>query len=263
MKINVRGTETFVSTGGRAFDAALPTAIFIHGSGQNHLSYLLQGRFLANRGFSVLNPDLPAHGLSLGDALTSIEDMADWIAELASETGVKKAAIIGHSQGGLVALELGRRHPELCEKIVFIATAAAIPVNPALLDMAENKESGAIASMVLWGNGERGHFDDHTMPGQTHMNFGNALMAANENGALFADLSACAAYSDGMTAAATIQCPTLTILAEKDMMTPIKFGRKLASALPNNTLQEVANAGHMLPSENPDSVTFPIRDFIK
>ena len=105
MKVMVRGQETFISTGGRAFDASGNVLLFLHGSGQSHLSFMLQGRFFANRGWQVLTPNMPAHGLSEGAALTSIEDMADWVAELLDVLNVASANVIGHSQGGLIGLE--------------------------------------------------------------------------------------------------------------------------------------------------------------
>jgi pimeloyl-ACP methyl ester carboxylesterase len=166
MKVTVRGQETFVSTGGRKFDPMGNVLLFIHGSGQSHLSYMLQGRFFANRGWSVLTPDMPAHGLSKGTALITIEDMADWMAELLDTLGVSLANVVGHSQGGLIGLELAQRHPAKVKSLSQVATALAIPVNDALLSMAENKEPAAIAAMTDWGHGVDGHRHDHTMPGQ-------------------------------------------------------------------------------------------------
>ena len=104
MKVTVRGQETFISTGGRAFDPKGNVLLFLHGSGQSHLSYMLQGRFFANRGWQVLVPDMPAHGLSKGVALIAIEDMADWTVELLDVLGVLASNVIGHSQ------EIGRAH---------------------------------------------------------------------------------------------------------------------------------------------------------
>jgi len=49
MRLTVQNQKTFVSTGGRAFDAKGEVLLFIHGSGQSHLSWVLQGRFFANR----------------------------------------------------------------------------------------------------------------------------------------------------------------------------------------------------------------------
>mgnify|MGYP002700168421 CR=1 FL=1 len=261
MKLDVNGTETFTSTGGRDFDLSANTLIFIHGSGQSHLSYMLQGRFFANRGWSVLAPDMPAHGLSKGAPLTSIAEMADWHITLMDALGVKTANIIGHSQGGLIALDLAARYPDRVTGVSLIACAMAIPVNDALLDMAKNKEPAAINAMTDWGHGPDGHAHDHTMPGQNHLNYGVQMMAANETGALYADLKACVDYTDGPTAAAAITCPTQVIVAERDKMTPMKFGLKMAETLKTTDITIVSKAGHMLPSERPSEVNRAIRPF--
>ncbi len=263
MKVMVRGQETFISTGGRAFDASGNVLLFLHGSGQSHLSFMLQGRFFANRGWQVLTPNMPAHGLSEGAALTSIEDMADWVAELLDVLNVASANVIGHSQGGLIGLELARRHSGKVKGLSQVATALAIPVNDALLGMAENKEVAAIAAMTDWGHGRDGHRHDHTMPGQDHMNYGKQLMAANETGALFADLTACANYAGGADAAAAVTCPCQVILAQKDKMTPVKFGLKMAQALKVSDPVIIAGAGHMLPSERPVEVNKALRQFFE
>jgi len=263
MKVMVRGQKTFISTGGRAFDTSANVLLFLHGSGQSHLSFMLQGRFFANRGWAVLTPDMPAHGLSGGEALTSIEDMADWVAELLDVVGVASANIIGHSQGGLIALELAARYSSKVKGLSQVATALAIPVNVALLGMAENKEPAAIAAMTDWGHGRDGHMHNHTVPGQDHMNYGKQMMTANESGALFADLSACAEYTGGGAAAANITCPCQVILAGKDKMTPVKFGLKMAQALKVSDHVIVAGAGHMLPSERPVEVNKALRQFFE
>ena len=206
---------------------------------------------------------MPAHGLSKGAALITIEDMADWMAELLDTLAVSSANVVGHSQGGLIGLELARRYPAKVKGLSQVATALAIPVNDALLSMAENKEPAAIAAMTDWGHGVDGHRHDHTMPGQDHMNYGRQLMAANENGALFADLTACVNYTGGSDAAATVRCPCQVILGQKDKMTPLKFGLKMAEALDVSSPLVVAGAGHMLPSERPNEVNQALRSFFE
>ncbi|KAB7610039.1 alpha/beta hydrolase [Amylibacter sp. SFDW26] len=263
MKVTIRSQEVFVSTGGREFDPKQNVLMFIHGSGQSHLSFMLQGRFFANRGWAVVVADMPAHGLSKGAALTTIEDMADWHAELMDELGVISANIIGHSQGGLIALELARRHADKVKGLSQVATALAIPVNDMLLSMAENKEAAAIAAMTDWGHGVDGHMHEHTMPGQNHMNYGKQLMAANESGALFADLSACANYTDGPKAAAAVTCACQCILGQKDKMTPMKAGLQMAQALNVDDPTIVVGAGHMMPSERPFEVNKALRAFFE
>ncbi len=261
MKLTVQNQKTFASTGGRAFDAKGEVLLFIHGSGQSHLSWVLQGRFFANRGWQVLAPDLPGHGLSEGAPLGSIVEMADWCADLLAAAGVSKATVIGHSQGGLIGLEMARRHAGKVKGLALVACAMAIPVNPALLDMAKNKEPQAIAAMVAWGHDQTGHFHDHSMPGQSHVNFGERLMANNPAGTLYADLKACADYQEGQVAAQAVECPVLCVLAGKDRMTPIKSGRVMAGVLPQAGLKEIPGGGHMLPSEQPLETNLALRGF--
>ena len=78
MKINLNNEVVFASTGGRAFEIKSDPLWFIHGSGQSHLSFILQGRFFANRGWPVIAADMPSHGLSLGAPLPSIDAMSAW-----------------------------------------------------------------------------------------------------------------------------------------------------------------------------------------
>lgn len=265
MRVEVSGQEVFASTGGRAFDPSGDVVLFIHGSGQSHLGYMLQHRFLANRGWQAITPDFPGHGQSAGAPLTSIEDMADWIAAFMRVAGISKAHIAGHSQGGLVALELASRYAHKVRSATFMATALAIPVNDFLLGLAKEKELKAIRAMMDWGHGPTGHIHDHTMPGASHMVYGSQLMASNAPGALYADLSACAAYSNGPDAAKDITCPTLCILSGQDKMTPIKAGRKLHTALKQSTpaqLVEIPHAGHMNITEQPWDVTKALRGFL-
>ncbi len=261
MRIDVNGTSTFASTGGRDFDPSGDVILFIHGSGQNHLGFMLQHRFFANRGYQAITPDFPGHGQSQGDALTSIEGMADWLIAFMDAAGISKAHMAGHSQGGLVLLELASRYPDRVATASFLATALAIPVNDYLLGLAESKEPKAIAAMMDWGHGPAGHLHDHTLPGTSHMRYGAQLMSSNQPGALFADLSACAAYDAGSAAAEKITCPTLCILSGADKMTPAKAGRALHSAL-GGELVELPGAGHMNITESPFEVNMALRAFL-
>ena len=82
MKFKVNNEEVFASTGGRPFDKNKPLIIFVHGSGLTHMTWVLQTRYFAFHGYSVLALDLPGHGLSGGKSLKSIEEMAEWISSV-------------------------------------------------------------------------------------------------------------------------------------------------------------------------------------
>jgi len=262
MKLKVSNNEIHIATGGRAFTAAAVPLIFLHGSGQSHLSWVLQSRYFAYGGYDVLAPDFPGHGLSSGQPLTSIPEMADFVIALMDELKIDTAVIVGHSQGGLVALELAARCPARVKRLALIATALSIPVNDHLVDSAQTRQPAAIAMMTGWGHGRKAHFYDNSQPGFSHLGFGRALMTANDRRALAADLNACSLYDGGPAAAGQIACPSLVILAGADKMTPIKQGRALAQALKDSQTVEIAGAGHMLPAEEPEHVNRALSAFL-
>ena len=82
MELVVHGSKTFCYTGGKPFDAAKPTVIFLHGVLNDHSVWILQTRSLAHHGWNVLAPDLPGHGKSAGDPPTSVEAAADFVLAL-------------------------------------------------------------------------------------------------------------------------------------------------------------------------------------
>lgn len=258
MRIQVNGCESFVATGGKTFDPVLPTLVFIHGSGLDHRSWALQTRWFAFHGWSVVAPDLPAHGLSKGVALTSIEDMADWVWSLLDALNVKQSSLIGHSQGALVALEAASREPARTLSLSLIATAAAIPVNAQLLEMSQSNRPAAVDAMLSWGFGTDYLFGKSHVPGQAPIAIGGRIMSSNP---LEIDLLACQNYSNGETAAQNISSPSQLILARHDKMTPLKSGLMLASKLSGSETVEI-DAGHMLPIEAPDRCLDELRSFI-
>lgn len=263
MKISVNNNETFVSTGSRTFEPNGHVLLFIHGSGQSHLTWMLQSRYFANRGYQVLAPDLPGHYLSDGTPLDTVEAMADWCISLLDAVGVSQATIIGHSQGCLICLELASRYPDRIEKMAVIGGAKAIPVNDALITLAQDAVKEANSAMVSWSHGARGHRFDHTMPGHNHIHSGKQIMAQHGETVLPIDLKACDAYKNGEAATAAITCPSFCLLGEHDRMVPAKFGKQLAADLKNCQLIVLPQAGHFLPSEMAHETNTALRSFFE
>jgi pimeloyl-ACP methyl ester carboxylesterase len=253
MRIDVNGSEVFAATGGKDFDPSQPAVIFIHGAGFDHSTWALYSRWHAHNGFSVLAPDLPGHGLSGGKPLTSIPELADWVAALIEASGVKKARLVGHSMGSLIAIETAARHPDKITSLGLIAAATAMPVSDALLSAAKNNSPDAIAMMTIWGFGHRASLGGSLSPGNWLMGKGVRVLEANKAGVLYADLSATNVY-DAKESAAKIKVPVTIVLAERDLMTPAKNGKALAALIPNAKVVVLPGAGHMLLAEKPDDV---------
>src|SRR6202165_2166561 len=144
MQLSVKGIDTFVATGGRAFDSLQPTVVLLHGAGFDHSTWALHSRWFAHHGYGVLAPDLPGHGRSSGAPLPAIADMADWTAALLDAAGAAKARLVGHSMGSLIALETAARHPAKVSALSLIGTAATMTVGPARLHHAEANDRAAV-----------------------------------------------------------------------------------------------------------------------
>ncbi|QQO19443.1 alpha/beta hydrolase [Bradyrhizobium diazoefficiens] len=254
MKLSVNGTEVFVATGGRDFDKSLPTVVFIHGAGFDHSTWALHTRWFAHHGFGVLAPDMPGHGRSAGPALGSIAAMADWTAALLDAAGTATAQLIGHSMGSLIALETAARHPDKVSALSLIGTAATMTVGPDLLKAAEANSQDANDMVAIWGLGFNAELGGSLAPGLWMHGGAQAVLKNCEPGVLFRDLSACNAYANALTAAASVKVPTTLILGERDMMTPAKAGKALAAAIPHAKTVTVAGAGHMIMAERPDEL---------
>ena len=102
--------QAYAYTGGKAFDPALPTVVFVHGALHDHSVWTLLARWFAHHGRSVLAVDLP--GTCGARARRSrVEDLADWLLALLAAAGVQRVALVGHSMGSLIALEAAARAP--------------------------------------------------------------------------------------------------------------------------------------------------------
>jgi pimeloyl-ACP methyl ester carboxylesterase len=259
MRIVVDGIETFVATGGREFDPALPCIVFLHGAGLDHSVWALLARSFAHHGFGVLAPDFPGHGRSAGAPLSSIAALADWTAALIAAAGVPAARLVGHSMGSLVALETAARQPDKVTALALIATAAPMRVSDELLSAAKANDHAAIDMISIWGHGYSAILGGSSAPGLWMLGGGERLLERARPGVIFADLSACNDYHDALAAAAKVTVPSIVIQGSRDMMTPAKGGRTVASTIPGCRVAMIEGASHMLMSERPDDVLAALR----
>ena len=254
MQLSVNGIDTFIATGGRAFDASPPTLVLLHGAGFDHTTWALHSRWFVHHGYGVLAPDLPGHGRSAGAPLSTIAAMADWTAALLDAAGTAKAWLVGHSMGSLIALETAARHPAKVSALGLIGTAATMTVGPDLLKAAEANDHGAVDMVSIWGLGYQAELGGSLAPGLWMHGGAERVLEQSRPGVLFKDLAACNAYQGALAAAAGITVPATIILGERDMMTPARAGRALAAALPNSRTVVLRGAGHMMMVERPDEL---------
>lgn len=266
MKLTVQGREAYAYTGGKPFDASLPTLVFIHGAVNDHSVWTLLARWFAHHGRGVLAVDLPGHMRSAGPALASVEAMADWVLALLDAAGVQRAALAGHSLGSLVALEAASRAPERVTRLVMLGTCVPMPVPQALLDLGRSDVHAAIDRVVMFSFSTLAAKPSYPGPGVWLRGAARQLMrqvqATSANPLLFhTDFSACNSYTHGLEAAARVLCPSALVLARYDQMTQPKGAGAVAAKLKASV--HTVPAGHYLMQESPDPVLNAMRELLR
>lgn len=271
MYLQVNGHKTYCYTGGKPFDAAKPTAVFIHGVLNDHSVWILQTRYLAHHGWNVLAVDLPGHCKSEGEAPASVEEAAGFIAALLDAAGVRTAALVGHSWGSLIALEAASRLKERVTHLVMVGTAYPMKVSAALLDTSLNQPLKALEMDNIFSRSTLAPPPSVLGPGTwvhgAALALGRRVLASNPRVNLYhRGFKACDSYVRGEAAIAAINCPVLFLLGAQDQMTQPKAARSLIGlARERERTVEVVSlpVGHRQMSEDPDGTLFAIRDFLK
>jgi pimeloyl-ACP methyl ester carboxylesterase len=263
MDLTVQGRKAYAYTGGKAFDPNLPCVVFIHGAEHDHSVWVLQSRYLAHHGYGVLAVDLPAHGRSEGPPLASVEAIADWVTAFLDVAGVKRAALVGHSMGSLVALDCAGRHPARVARIALIGSAFPMRVADDLLNATRDDEPLAQDMVNIWSHSAYAHYPSNPGPGFWVIGENLRLMQRQQPGVMHVDFKACNDYAAGAERAAQSTCPALFILGRRDVMTPARSGRELAKAIKGARVVEVGGSGHALMAEKPDDVLDALTAFLR
>jgi len=195
--------------------------------------------------------------------------------------------LIGHSMGGMTILGLAERHPELfAERVVAVALmstsagdlarvtfglpagvsgavrrvlpglAVGIRHAPPLLERARRRGSDLAYSIT-----RRVGFGTTDVPPSV-VTFLEGEIASTPIPVIVSFLPTLLAHDKLAAAAALRHVPTLLMVGDHDLMTPLPHSRTLADALPEAELVVEEGAGHALPLERPDAVNERVRALV-
>jgi pimeloyl-ACP methyl ester carboxylesterase len=231
-----------------------PTVLLIHSGGLNSRQWRNLEAMLAPR-FRVLAPDLLGYGKSgpwpEGMPFHFLQDVA--FLESLLVPGGEPAHLVGHSYGGLLALQLAIRHPELVRSIAVyepvafgvLDEVADADARSAVSTVKRDWEPGSggadeawLRTFIDWWNGT-GSWE--RMGEQARMTFrAVGWKVYQEVLSLTADRTARATY-------ATITAPTLILGGELTPLTERRVVERLGAALPRATVRLFPGVGHMGP----------------
>lgn len=266
MIFNVNGAPTYCYTGGKAFDAAQPTAIFIHGVLNDHSVWILQTRYLAHHGWNVLAVDLPGHCRSGGEPPATVEDAADFVLALMDAAGLQQAALIGHSFGSLIALETASKAPGRVSQLVLVGVAFPMRVSPALLEASSSAPMKALEMVNVFSRSTLAPPPSALGPGTwvygASMALGRRVLASNAKiNVFYTGFKACDSYQNGLQAMARVTCPVLFVLGKLDQMTPPKAAQALIKLARDGRVVYLPG-GHQQMNETPEEMLAALSGFL-
>ena len=267
MFLTVQGHPTYCYTGGKPFDAAKPSIVFIHGVLNDHSVWILQSRYLAHHGWNVLAVDLPGHCRSGGEPATSVEATTDFVLALLDAAGLAHAVLVGHSFGALVALEAAARAPERVRQLVLVGVAAPMKVSPALLEASLNEPMKALTMVNVFSRSTLAPPPSALGPGTwvygASMALGRRVLASNRSVNLFhTGFLACDRYAGAEAAIDQVSCPVLFLLGSQDQMTPPKAAQTLVARARDGRVVLLPGGHHQM-TETPEAMLAALTGFLK
>lgn len=218
----------------------------IHGAGMSRRLFMPLLHRLHSQRARTFVPDLPGHCRCQAEPLTTVPALAHAVAaQVESQNVGQPLFCLGHSLGGLIALELAHQRPNLFSGLVLLGVGVGIPVDASLLDSLDR--STTMWRRILVERGLSPSVSRVVVDQVVSMAAGCSLAA------LRADFTAYFGY-DARPASATIQQPVWVLTGEDDQLVPSRHAEAMVRQLRQATHQTIDNAGHFLPLERPGAV---------
>ena len=247
-------SSTFCFFGPEGLKSTEHPIVFIHGTGMDHTVWTMPIRYFLRKKRNILGIDLPGHGRSKGKLLRTIPAMAEWLINYLDDLKVKEFSLVGHSMGSLIALETAALAQKRANNLVLVGTAFPMAVSDVLLAYAKDNKPEAIEILTFMGYSNQARLGRNTNPGIWMTGSTKKLLEKSGKGVIYQDLKACAEYGSGLESAKKVSANTLLILGKKDFLTPPFKAKDLIKSFNNPEVKEIADSGHTLMIESPNTV---------
>ncbi len=242
-----------------------PLLVLLHGVGGNRYNWTDQMDAFADR-YTVVAWDARGYGDSSDTPpLQVFSDFGDDLAALIGHLGHDTAHLVGLSMGGMIALDLVTRRPNLVASLTLADTTPGFGPSEAT----ERAEFLARRLTPLQNGARLRDIADDMAPVLVSKTAGNAVRAAVLDSlhrlreqpymrALQAltivDLSA---------SLDKVNVPTLVIVGEHDIVTPPQKSEQLADAISGAELVKIPDCGHLSNIEKPDEFNRHLAEFLQ
>lgn len=238
--------------------AEAPPLVLLHSLGTSLHVWDATARGLARR-YRVIRPDLRGHGLtSVTPGPYSAAQMADDVLTALDCLGEGPVLLGGLSIGGLIAQAIAAMAPARVRALMLADTAMILPP-PALwrerAALAREQGMAPLIEPVL----ARWVTADFLGTPQAH---GLRAMLRRTDPQGYAGAAEALADADLRAPTATLRQPTLIMVGEHDLATPLAAAQALQAAIVGSEFVVLPGAAHIPTVQTPDAVTGAIHGFL-
>jgi pimeloyl-ACP methyl ester carboxylesterase len=255
--VPVNGLEIAYERVGRG-----PPLVLVHGAGDDARIWQPQLDALVDE-FTVIAWDEPGAGRSSDvPADFGLANYADCLAALIGAVALGPAHVVGLSWGGVVVLELYRRHPGLVATLILADTYAGWKGS---LPAEEVRARVAGVRQVLDAPSAGFAHPPGLFAGDPPARFAPLLAetAAGVRPASLRTQLSVMAETDHRDLLPRITAPTLLIWGELDARSPLSVARQFEQAISNAKLVVIPGAGHVSNIERPEQFNDAVRAFCR
>lgn len=217
-------------------------------------------------GFRIITPDLLGFGKNVySSETTSMEDMANDVAEYLDSLNIEKAIIGGLSMGGYVTFNLYRLFPNKFSAIILCDTNCEDEPEEKqqlrydLVSTVEEQGSQALIEHILPNLiCENTKENNKELVAYLEKEFLNAKPEAVNSA-----LRGMAVRKDHTYLLSKMDIPALLVFGENDKITNLETAQKMKNLIPNAQLKIIPNAGHYSNLENSESFNSILISFLQ
>lgn len=215
----------------------------------------------------VIRPDLRGMGeSSVPDGPYLMETLAGDIAAVLDAMGIDRAAIVGHSLGGYVAMAFCRMYTERVTKLALVCSRLAADttqIAQSREDLADRAERDGSVDAIADAYVPR-LFAPSTLEKRAPIidRVREMARSLNPRGAA-AVLRGMAQRVDSYDIAEELQMPVLIVAGGADQIVPLAEAEQMRRAFPSAVLKIAGHSGHMSMLEESDAVTGFLLEFAR
>lgn len=208
--------------------------------------------------------EMPGYGRTALLPETSFAALAEALGRLMDCAAAPQAHLVGHSMGGMVALEFAAQFPARVKSLVLSGSSAAFGgaagawqeefIAKRTRPLDEGRGMAGIAADVV--DGLLGDAPDPAARAAAI-----AAMSAIPEAAYRAALR-CLVSFDRRDALAALAMPVLLVAGARDTVAPPELMKRLQAKIPGAHYVEIEGAGHLATIERPEAFNAALHDFL-